>query len=64
MCMVTAVTEYPGSTEIRFFLSAGFKVNDGPAVVVMNVTVSAAPADVTGFQFRAKQGHVGIKKRF
>ena len=64
MCMVTAVTEDPEDAEIRFFPSAGLKVDDGSAVVVMDVAVSGAPADGTGLKFGLKFSHVGIKKRF
>ena len=64
MCMATAVTEEPQDTEIRFFLSAGLKVDDGSAVVVMDVAVSGAPADGTGLQTGLEQRHIGIKKRF
>ena len=62
--MATTVTEDPEDAEIRFFLSAGLEVDDGSAVVVMDVAVSGASADGTGLQFRPKQRHVGLKKRF
>lgn len=64
MCMVTAVTEDPEDAEIRFFLSAGLEVDDGSAVVVMDVAVSGASTDGTGLQTGLKPRHVGIKKRF
>ena len=64
MCMVTAVTEDPEDAEIRFFLSAGLEVDDGSAVVVMDVAVSGASADGTGLQTGLEQRHIGIKKRF
>ena len=64
MCMAAAVTEDPEDAEIRFFLCAGPKVDDGSAVVVMDVAVSGAPADGTGLQTGLKPRHVGIKKRF
>ena len=64
MCMVTAVTEDPEDAEIRFFLCTGPKVDDGSAVVVMDVAVSGAPADGTGLQTGLEQRHIGIKKRF
>lgn len=62
--MVTAVTEDPEHTKIRFLLCAGLEVNNGSAVVIMGMAVPGAPADGTGFQFRAKQSHVGIEQRF
>ena len=64
MCMVTAVTEDPEDAEIRFFLSAGLEVDDGSAIVVMDVAVSGTPADGTGLQMGLKFSHIGIKKRF
>ena len=64
MCMVTAVTEDSEHTKIRFLLCAGPKVDDGSAVVVMDVAVSGASADGTGLKFGLKFSHVGIKKRF
>ena len=64
MCMAAAVTEDPEDAEIRFFLCAGPKVDDGSAIVVMDVAVSGTPADGTGLQTGLKPRHVGIKKRF
>ena len=64
MCMVAAVTEDPEHTKIRFLLCAGPKVDDGSAIVVMDVAVSGTPADGTGLKFGLKFSHVGIKKRF
>ena len=64
MCMVTAVTEDSEHTKIRFLLCAGPKVDDGSAIVVMDVAVSGTPADGTGLQTGLKPRHVGIKKRF
>ena len=64
MCMVTAVTEDSEHTKIRFLLCAGPKVDDGSAIVVMDVAVSGTPADGTGLQMGLKFSHVGIKKGF
>ena len=64
MCMATTVTEDPEDAEIRFFLCAGPKVDDGSAIVVMDVAVSGTPADGTGLQMGLKFSHVGIKKGF
>ena len=64
MCMVTAVTEDPEDAELRFFLCAGSKVDDGSAVVVMDVAVSFASTGGTGLQMGLKFSHVGIKQRF
>ena len=64
MCMAAAVTEDPEDAEIRFFLCAGPKVDDGSAIVVMDMAVSGASADGTGLKFGLKPRHVGIKKRF
>ena len=64
MCMAAAVTEDPEDAEIRFFLCTGPKVDDGSAVVVMDVAVSFASTGGTGLQTGLKFSHVGIKKRF
>ena len=64
MCMAAAVTEDPEDAELRFFLCAGSKVDDGSAVVVMDVAVSFASTGGTGLQTGLKFSHVGIKKRF
>lgn len=64
MRMFTAVTEYPENTKTGSLLSAGAEVNDGSAVVVMDVAVPGAPTDGTGLKFRFKLRHVGVKKRF
>lgn len=61
MRMFTAVTEYPENTKTGFLFSADAEVNDGPAVVVMDVAVVGAPADGTGSKFRFKLRHVGVK---
>ena len=37
---------------------------DGAAIVVVDVTVTDASADGTGFKGGLKLSHVGIKKRF
>ena len=39
-------------------------VNDGSAVIIVDMAVSGAPTYRTGLQFRLKQFHVGVKKRF
>ena len=64
MCMVTTVTEDSEHTKIRFLLCVGPKVDDGSAVVVMDVAVSGASTYGTGLPFRLKMLHVGVKKRF
>ena len=42
MCIFTVVTEYPQDTQAGFFLFSISEVNDGSAIVVMDVTVSGA----------------------
>ena len=64
MGMITAVTEYTHDAEILFLLSSGIKVNDGSAVVIVDMAVSGASTDGTGLQLRPELPHVGIKKRF
>lgn len=43
---------------------AGLKVNDGAAIVIVDVTVTSASTDGTGLKVGLKLSHVGIKKRF
>ena len=64
MGMLTAVTENPHHTKVGLLTFTGLEVNDGAAIVVMDVTVTGASTDGTGFQVGLKPGHVGIKKRF
>ena len=40
------------------------EVDDGAAIVVVDVTVTGASTDGTGFKAGLKLSHVGIKKRF
>lgn len=64
MGMLTAVTEYTHDAEILHLLSSGFKVNDGSAVIIVDMAVSSASTDGTGLQSGLKLLHVGVKKRF
>lgn len=64
MSVLAAVTEYPENAQIRSFPSAILKINNGSAIVIMDVTVSGTSAYGTGFPFRLKLLHVGVKKRF
>ena len=64
MGMLTAVTENPHHTKVGLFAFTGLKVNDGAAIVVVDVTVTGASTDGTGFKVGLKLSHVGIKKRF
>ena len=64
MGMCTAVTENPHHTEVGLFAFAGLEVDDGAAIVVVDVTVTGASTDGTGFKVGLKLSHVGIKKRF
>ena len=40
------------------------EVDDGAAIVIVDVTVTGASTDGTGLKFGLKLSHVGIKKRF
>ena len=62
--MLTAVTENPHHTEVGLFAFAGLEVDDGAAIVVVDVTATGASADGTGFKVGLKHSHIGIKKRF
>lgn len=59
-----AVTEYTHDAEILLLLSSSFKVNDGSAIIIVDMAVSGASTDGTGLQLWLKQPHVGVKKRF
>ena len=52
------------NTEVGLFAFAGLEVDDGAAIVVVDVTVTGASADGTGLKVWLKLSHVGIKKRF
>lgn len=62
--MLTAVTEYPHDTEILLQLFTGTEVNEGSAVIIMDMAVAGASTDGAGLQLGSKLLHVGIKKRF
>lgn len=64
MGMLTAVTEYTHDAEILFLLLTVLKVDDGSAVVIVDVTVPGTTADGTGLQFWLKPCHEGVKNRF
>ena len=40
------------------------EVDDGAAIVIVDVTVTGASTDGTGLKVGLKLSHVGIKKRF
>ena len=40
------------------------EVDDGAAIVIVDVTVTGASTDGTGLKVGLKHSHVGIKKRF
>ena len=62
--MLTAVTENPHHTKVGLFSLTCLEVNDGAAIVIVDVTVTGASTDGTGLKFGLKLSHVGIKKRF
>lgn len=64
MGVSTAATEYTHDAEILLLLSSGLKVNDGSAVIIVDMAVASASTDGTGLQLWLKQPHVGVKKRF
>lgn len=64
MCVGTAVTEYPQDAQVRLIGAAIFEINDGSAVVGMDMTVPGAPADGTGLKLRLEMFHVRVKKGF
>lgn len=64
VCMLTAVTENPHHTKVGLFSLTCLEVNDGAAIVVVDVTVTSASTDGTGLKVGLKHSHIGIKKRF
>ena len=64
VCMLTAVTENPHHTKVGLLTFAVPEVDDGAAIVIVDVTVTGASTDGTGLKFGLKLSHVGIKKRF
>ncbi len=62
--MFTAVTENSHHTKVGLFSLTCLEVKDGAAIVVVDVTVTGASADGTGFKVGLKHSHIGIKKRF
>ena len=62
--MLTAVTENSHHTKVGLFSLTCLEVNDGAAIVVVDVTVTGASADGTGLKVGLKHSHIGIKKRF
>ena len=62
--MLAAVTENPHHTKIGLFPITCPEVNDGAAIVVVDVTVTGAATDGTGLKAWLKFSHVEIKKRF
>ena len=64
MSVFTAVTEDSENAEICVSPLPGIKVNDGTPVIVMDMAIPGAVTDGTGFQFRAKLCHKGVKEKF
>ena len=64
MGVFTAVAEYAHDAEILFLLSARQEVNDGSAIIIVDVTVSGTSTDGTCFQLGLKLLHVGVEERF
>ena len=62
--MLAAVAENPHHTDVGLFPFTCLEVDDGAAIVVVDVTVTRAPTDGTGLQFGLEPLHVGVKKRF
>ena len=54
MGMLTAVTEYTHDAEILLLLSSGFKINDGSAVIIVDMAVSGVSTDGTVLQLWLK----------
>ena len=62
--MFTAFAEYTHDAEISFLPSAVSKVDDGSAVVIVDMAVSGASADGTCFKRWLKLRLVGVEEKF
>lgn len=62
--MLTVIAEYTHNAEVFFLLLTVLKVNDGSAVVIVDVTVPGTSTDGAGLRFRLKAYHEGVKNRF
>lgn len=62
--MFTAFAEYTHDAEIFFLPSAGSKIDDGSAIVIVDMAVSGTSTDGTCFQLGLKLLHVGVKEKF
>ena len=64
MDVIAAVTEDPHDAEFILFKTSVSEINDGPAVIIVNVTVLGGTTDETGLPLRLKLYHVGFKEIF
>ncbi len=62
--MIAAVTEDPHDAEFILFRMSVSEINDRPAVIIMDVTVSGGPTDGAGLLSGLKLSHVGLKEIF
>ena len=64
MGMITTVTDKMENTETIHYFPTLPKIDYGAVVISMNMAVASTAAGGTGFQFRLKFSHVGIKNKF
>ena len=64
MGMFTAFAEYTRDAEMLFLLSARQEVNDGSAIIIVDMAVSGTSTDRTCLQLGLKMLHVGVKEKF
>ena len=62
--VLTAVAEDAHYAETVVGPDSGAEVNQGAVIVVVDVAVTGASTEGTGFEMGLKFRHVGIKKRF
>ena len=62
--MLTTIAENPKDAKAGLFLSARNEINNGTAVIVMDMAVAGASTDRAGFEMWLKKSQVGIKNRF
>ena len=64
MSVLTAVTEDPHHTKTVYFWSSGSKINQGTVIVVVDMTVTGASTDGTGFKTGLKFSQTEILMKF
>lgn len=62
--MIAAVTVNPHDAELIFHRMSVSEINDGSAVIIVDVTVSGGSTDGAGLLLWLKLSHVSLKEIF